>query len=151
MQSHKPLIGVSDRDLEHFLRSLLFDRGYSALRRVTVSATNGVVTLRGKMPSFYMRQLAVECTKRASGVRQLVDNLQVDAILSRVGESLDRLQLNDSHDRPTRSDDLPQALLCPHGATSLPNSKFHISPKVSPELLGRAKDQSYGVRFQYPR
>lgn len=122
--SHEPWDGVCDRDLEQRVRSCLFGRGYAALRLVTVHVTNGVVALGGKTPSFYMRQLAVECTKRVAGVRQMVDDLQVDSGVGRVGESLNLAPSNDSHDRPGRYDDLQQTSVLPHGATSSPRKKL---------------------------
>lgn len=124
MRSHESLDGDGDRDLEQRVRLFLFGRGYAALCLVKVNVTNGVVALRGKMPSFYMRQLAVECTKRVAGVRQMVDDLQVDKCAGRVGESLNLAPSNDSNDQPSRYDDLQQASVLPHGATSSPRKKL---------------------------
>lgn len=75
--SFEPPTNAGDRDLEQRVRAFLFDRGYGALRRVKVEASNGVVALRGNLPSFHMRQLAVECTKRVAGVRDLIDCIQI--------------------------------------------------------------------------
>jgi hypothetical protein len=127
MHSHEPLDGVCDRDLERRVRLFLFGRGYAALRLVTVNVTNGVVALRGRLPSFYMRQLAVECTKRVAGVRQMVDDLQVDTRVGRIGESMNLAPSNNSNDRPSSCDNLQQVSVLPHGATSSPRKKLLLA------------------------
>lgn len=40
----------------------------------------GSVTLRGELPTFLLRQLAIERTRRVAGVRRLVDEIEVPAI-----------------------------------------------------------------------
>ena len=38
---------------------------------------DGTVTLRGELPTFFLRQLAIERTRRVAGVRLLVDRIEV--------------------------------------------------------------------------
>lgn len=38
---------------------------------------DGTVTLNGELPTFFLRQLAVERTRRVAGVRRLVDQIVV--------------------------------------------------------------------------
>jgi hypothetical protein len=38
------------------------------------------VTLRGRVPSFYQRQLFIHCCQRVAGVVQLNDELQVPEV-----------------------------------------------------------------------
>ena len=44
-------------------------------------AEDGTVTLRGELPTFFLRQLAIERTRRVAGVRRMVDEIEVPAIL----------------------------------------------------------------------
>ena len=44
---------------------------------VDVLAEDGSVTLRGELPLFYLRQLAVERARRVAGVRLIVDHIEV--------------------------------------------------------------------------
>lgn len=44
---------------------------------VHISIDRGTVTLRGSLPTFYDRQLAIEITRRVAGVLRVVDELTV--------------------------------------------------------------------------
>jgi osmotically-inducible protein OsmY len=55
----------------------LWGRHVPALRNVLVEASDGVVTLRGQVRSFYEKQLCHNCCRRVAGVRQLVDDVDV--------------------------------------------------------------------------
>lgn len=50
------------------------------LGRVDVTAEDGTVTLRGELPTFFLRQLAGERARRVAGVRLLVDQIEVPAL-----------------------------------------------------------------------
>jgi len=52
------------------------------LAGLAVLVADGTVTLRGPLPTFFLRQLAVERTRHVAGVRQLVDQIEVTAIHS---------------------------------------------------------------------
>lgn len=45
--------------------------------RVTIEARDGVVTLRGTVPSFYRRQLLYSTALHVSGVMSVIDELEV--------------------------------------------------------------------------
>jgi hypothetical protein len=49
------------------------------LHAVHIHVDNGVVTLRGLVPTFYDRQLAIEVTRRVAGVLKVRDELSVAA------------------------------------------------------------------------
>ena len=49
----------TDRDLERRVTAFLADRNLPALRRLGVRSHRGVVTLRGRVRTFYEKQLAV--------------------------------------------------------------------------------------------
>jgi osmotically-inducible protein OsmY len=47
------------------------------LRGLHIRAHGGTVRLAGQLTSFYLRQLALEATKRVAGVQSVVDTIQV--------------------------------------------------------------------------
>lgn len=67
----------SDADLLTRVGIALTLRLRHTLYAVHISADHGAVTLRGEMPTFYDRQLAIEITRRVAGVLQVVDELSV--------------------------------------------------------------------------
>lgn len=50
----------------------------NGLRQISVWAGAGNVRLSGVVGSFFLRQLALEMTKRVAGVRHVVDDLEVE-------------------------------------------------------------------------
>lgn len=66
-----------DSDLERRVVNYLFDRRVSSLRAIKVSASAGTVTLRGRVSSYYEKQLCLHCCRRVAGVMQLVDEVVV--------------------------------------------------------------------------
>lgn len=51
-----------------------------ALRYLQVEALGSTVTLRGLVTTFYERQLALQCSRRVAGVRQLIDEITVQEL-----------------------------------------------------------------------
>ena len=51
-----------------------------ALRYLHVEARGSTVTLSGLVTTFYERQLALQCSRRVAGVRELVDEIIVKEI-----------------------------------------------------------------------
>ena len=68
----------ADRELSQRVHLFLSGRSQPALRNLEVAARAGTVLLRGRVRSFYHRQLALELTRRVAGVIQIVDELIVD-------------------------------------------------------------------------
>ncbi len=62
-------------DVAHALRAT----GRFAASRVNVHANNGVVRLRGRVRSYYHKQVAQAAATSVLGDRQLVNEIQVDA------------------------------------------------------------------------
>jgi osmotically-inducible protein OsmY len=50
---------------------------YLALRNVTCDCRDGVLTLRGCLPTYYLKQVAQAVVARLDGVRQVVNEIQV--------------------------------------------------------------------------
>lgn len=67
----------SDRDLLQRVKSFLHQRGYASHRSLEISAERSVVAVQGRLPTFYLRQIAVECIKRVAGVTQVIDLFEV--------------------------------------------------------------------------
>jgi osmotically-inducible protein OsmY len=69
----------SDRDLERRVTAFLAERNVPALRRLNVESQRGVVTLRGRVQTFYEKQIGSHVVRRVAGVVELVDDVQVAA------------------------------------------------------------------------
>jgi osmotically-inducible protein OsmY len=70
---------LADRDLERRVVNYLSGRHVPGLRHLEVQARNGVVTLRGRVRSFYEKQLCNQCCRRVAGVMSLVNSVDVVA------------------------------------------------------------------------
>lgn len=68
---------ASDADLLTRVGIALMLRFQHALRSVEPHVAESEVTLRGELPNFYQRQLAIEVVRRVAGVRRVHDQLTV--------------------------------------------------------------------------
>ena len=59
------------------ISNYLFQRSRPSLRSVKVEADNGSVTIRGRVESFYEKQLCICSCQRVAGVVRLIDRLEV--------------------------------------------------------------------------
>ncbi len=66
-----------DRDLQGRVVNYLVGRQMPALRNIEVAAQGGTVVLRGEVPSFYQKQLCLNCCRRVAGVQDVVDEVEV--------------------------------------------------------------------------
>jgi hypothetical protein len=62
----------------HEAQRRLVESPYFALRTLRCDYHEGILTVRGRVPSFYARQVAVETLKRVPAVEQLVDRIEVE-------------------------------------------------------------------------
>jgi osmotically-inducible protein OsmY len=67
----------TDRDLERRVTAFLADRNLPALRCLGVQSHRGVVTLRGRVRTFYEKQLSGQSARRVAGVVDVIDAIQV--------------------------------------------------------------------------
>jgi len=67
----------ADRDVERRVIVYLVGRQVPGLRQIDVHAQRGVVTLRGRVRSFYEKQLGQQVAQRVAGVVRLVDRIEV--------------------------------------------------------------------------
>jgi len=63
-------------DLKRRISIFLSLKGVSSVRLLNIEVTNGTVTFRGTVASFYERQLCLSC-QHVPGVRKVVDDLKV--------------------------------------------------------------------------
>ena len=70
---------AGDYDLARRVLSFLAQRQMPALRRILVEVQNGTVVLKGRVQSFYERQLCLSCCQRVAGVVRLIDQIEVAA------------------------------------------------------------------------
>ncbi len=68
----------ADGDLERRTRIFLAQKNVSALRGITVFASDGTVKLRGRVCSFYEKQLCLNCCQHVAGVIQVIDEIEVE-------------------------------------------------------------------------
>jgi len=66
-----------DSDLKRRVINYLSQRYSPALRAIEIEAHDGSITLRGKVRSFYARQLCIHCCQRVAGVAKLDDQIEV--------------------------------------------------------------------------
>jgi len=68
---------TEDEVLAKNVRNFVLDRIQPATNHVEVDAHCGTVTLRGRVGSFYQKQLWLHGAQRVAGVRRVVDELDV--------------------------------------------------------------------------
>jgi osmotically-inducible protein OsmY len=61
-------------------RQRLSQSPYRELKNVSCGTNEGVLVLRGKVSSFYLKQLAQELVRRTDGVGAIVNQLEVDGL-----------------------------------------------------------------------
>jgi osmotically-inducible protein OsmY len=71
------LIPHSDRDLERRVKGLLARQHLASLRAIQVDSQMGVVTISGRVSSFYERQLCITCCQKLTEVVKLNDQVEV--------------------------------------------------------------------------
>tara|TARA_R110002072_G_scaffold299632_1_gene475541 strand:- start:148584 stop:148844 length:261 start_codon:yes stop_codon:yes gene_type:complete len=66
-----------DNELETSVRTSLQKTGYHQLRRLDVVVENGQVRLSGRLPQFYLLQLAQQAVMKTEGVLNIQNGIQV--------------------------------------------------------------------------
>ena len=64
-------------DVTEIARGRLCNSQYVAIRSVSCDFENGVLLLRGRLRSYHHKQLAQETPRRLTGVRQIVNAIEV--------------------------------------------------------------------------
>ena len=69
---------LSDRLLESQIATQLAETRRPSLQRLSVDVEGGAVTLRGRVGSFYEKQIAIQACRVLSGIEQLIDAVEVN-------------------------------------------------------------------------
>ncbi len=69
--------GTHPSEIEHKTQDALSRSGYLALRDVSCVSSEGVIFLHGRVPSFYLKQVAQEIAFGAEGVRRVINRIEV--------------------------------------------------------------------------
>jgi osmotically-inducible protein OsmY len=78
MSNSTMTVSTIDEELERQVFGFLRNLDRSAARSVVVKAGgHGVLTLRGKVQTFYTRQVFVQCCRHLPGITAVVDELRV--------------------------------------------------------------------------
>ncbi len=75
--TNQPLSEAFDIGLLKQVRDCLHRKGYTPHLLLEFSVERGVVLVQGRVPTYYLRQVAVECIKRLVGVSQVIDLIEV--------------------------------------------------------------------------
>jgi osmotically-inducible protein OsmY len=67
----------ADRELEGRVHATLQTLNRAVARRVIIEVKDGLVTLRGDVPTFYARQIIIHECQRVPGVTRVNDELSV--------------------------------------------------------------------------
>jgi len=70
-------VSPADRELERLVSAALSDRHFPTIGRLQVEAVHGGVTLRGRVGSFYEKQLALHRAAKVPGVLRLRASIEV--------------------------------------------------------------------------
>jgi len=66
-----------ENKLHHDVVSTLHQKGYYQHRTLDITVDHGTVIVEGLVPTWYLRQIALECIKRVTGVVGVVDRIRV--------------------------------------------------------------------------
>jgi osmotically-inducible protein OsmY len=69
---------IGSRTIAEVAMERLRDSPYKAMRRVSCKCKHGVLILRGRLFSFYEKQIAQEAVLGVTGVTQVVNEIEVD-------------------------------------------------------------------------
>ena len=74
---------ITDRKLEQIAYSRLHSSGYVVLRHLTCEYHEGVLAVRGRVPTFYLRQVAQTVLRQVPGVEVFVDHIEVGGAVAK--------------------------------------------------------------------
>jgi hypothetical protein len=69
---------LDDQEIQQAAQQRLYESPYSAIRSLDCACQAGVLTVAGRVPSYYIRQVALESVRKMRGVSRLVDCMEVD-------------------------------------------------------------------------
>jgi hypothetical protein len=69
---------LGDQEIQQAAQQRLHESPYAAVRALDCASQAGVLTVAGRVPSYYIRQVAFESLRNLRGVCRLVDCMEVD-------------------------------------------------------------------------
>lgn len=72
-----PPSSENDRLLKQQIVRCLYQRNHLLHRMLRIDVDRGVVVVRGRLPSFFLRQIAIECIRHIPGVAHVEDGILV--------------------------------------------------------------------------
>lgn len=75
--NNRSLSELPQNNLRNNVVSVLRQKGYAHHRTLAIMIDHGTVTAEGSVPTWYLRQIALECIKRVPGVVGVVDRIRV--------------------------------------------------------------------------
>jgi osmotically-inducible protein OsmY len=70
---------ATNDELARRVKIFLSSRHHPSLRHLHIEASGGTVTLRGRVGSFYEKQLTYQCCRHVAGVFNIIDQVDVRA------------------------------------------------------------------------
>jgi osmotically-inducible protein OsmY len=90
-------VSSEDHQLARRVKLFLAHQPRPALRYLRIEAQGSTVTLQGLVTTYYERQLALQCSRRVAGVRELIDEIVVQEIAPPSGADFSRAALRGEH------------------------------------------------------
>ena len=69
-----------DQELKRRIVNYLVSRNRHSLLSLEIDVKNGLVAIKGRVDSFYERQLCINCCQRVAGVIRLIDQIEVAVV-----------------------------------------------------------------------
>jgi osmotically-inducible protein OsmY len=73
------MIAATDHMLAREISLQLAETNRSSLKQLSVDVSGGRVTLRGKVGSFYEKQIAIQTCRVLAGIERMIDAVEVAA------------------------------------------------------------------------
>ena len=77
MESDQNPLCDSSKTLHHKVVRTLHQKGYVQHQALNITVEHSTVTVDGSVPTWHLRQIAVECIRRVAGVIRVVDRIRV--------------------------------------------------------------------------
>ncbi len=77
LETRNSLALLTAHPLAEEAERILFESGYADLRRLRCDCHDGVISIRGRLPSFFLKQMAQTLVARLTGVRRVNNQIKV--------------------------------------------------------------------------
>ena len=77
LETRSSLAMLSAHPIAAEAERILYESGYGDLRRLRCDCHDGVISIRGRLPSFFLKQMAQTLVLKLSGVRRVNNQIKV--------------------------------------------------------------------------